>query len=122
MTFPIPDSALAQHIAVLGKTGSDISGDRVTATDAGCAALPDFEPLPTGEALQEYWLARLPEGERKVLSILIENGGDAVARADLDDLTGYQRSSRDAYLQRLRAKQLVVDVGRGSVAASGNLF
>lgn len=100
----------------------EANGDRVTATDAGIAALPDAEPLPTGEALQEYWLARLPEGERKVLEILIDRGGEAMPRADLDELTGYQRSSRDAYLQRLRAKQLISEPSRGEVAASENLF
>lgn len=100
----------------------DTSGDRVIATDAGIAAMPDAEPLPTGKDLREYWLARLPEGERKVLEILIERGGDAMPRADLDELTGYQRSSRDAYLQRLRAKQLISEPSRGEVRASENLF
>jgi hypothetical protein len=100
----------------------DTSGDRVAATDAGITALPDAEPLPTGVALQEYWLARLPEGERKILTVLIEREGQPIARADLDELTGYQRSSRDAYLQRLRAKQLVIEASRGEVSASENLF
>jgi hypothetical protein len=43
--------------------------DRLFATDAGVDALgSDFEPLPQGEELQQYWLARLPEGERKSLT------------------------------------------------------
>lgn len=100
----------------------DTVGDRVTATDAGIAALPDAEPLPTGQALQEYWLAKLPEGERKILEVLLEHGGSAIPRGDLDAATGYQRSSRDAYLQRLRAKQLISEPSRGEVCASENLF
>lgn len=100
----------------------EASGDRVTATDAGRDALPDAEPLPTGKDLQDYWLARLPEGERKILEVLLERGGDTMPRGDLDELTGYQRSSRDAYLQRLRAKQLISEPSRGEVCASENLF
>lgn len=36
--------------------------------------------------------------------------------------TGYQRSSRDAYLQRLRARRLVLDAGRGKIRATEELF
>lgn len=97
-------------------------GDLVVATDEGHAALPDAHPLPTGQALQDYWLAKLPEGERKILGVLIEQYPDPVPRADLDERTGYQRSSRDAYLQRLRAKQLVTEASRGEVRASEDLF
>jgi hypothetical protein len=97
-------------------------GDVIRATAAGEAALPNAERLPTGEALQEYWRQRLPEGERRVLDVLIEAHPSALARAALDDLTGYQRSSRDAYLQRLRAKQLIEEPSRGEVRASQELF
>jgi hypothetical protein len=97
-------------------------GDLVLATVEGLAALPDAEPLPTGKDLQDYWLQRLPEGERKILGVLIELHGEPIARAALDEMTGYQRSSRDAYLQRLRAKQLVIDEGRSQVRATENLF
>lgn len=100
----------------------ETAGDRVVATDAGAAAMPDAEPLPTGQALQEYWLARLPEGERKVLGVLIDRYPRPVPRIELDDETGYQRSSRDAYLQRLRAKQLISEPSRGEVRASDDLF
>ncbi len=36
--------------------------------------------------------------------------------------TGYQRSSRDAYIQRLKARRLVAIEGRGLVRASEELF
>lgn len=99
-----------------------IEGGKVMATDAGVAALPDAEPLPTGEDLQRYWLERLPEGERKVLEILIAAYPRPVERTELDRQTGYQRSSRDTYLQRMRAKQLVEEPTRGFVRASEDLF
>jgi uncharacterized protein len=100
----------------------EVRGDVVFATDAGCAALPDAEPLPTGEELQRYWFERLPEGERAILKVLVDRYPDAVPRDVLSEETNYQRSSRDAYLQRLRAKQLIVEPSRGAVQASETLF
>lgn len=97
-------------------------GDGARATDAGIAALPNAQPLPTGAELQEYWLARLPTGERAILEQLIAAYPEAVSRDALGEATGYQRSSRDAYLQRMRAKQLIEEPGRGTVRASENLF
>jgi hypothetical protein len=101
----------------------DIRGNSVQATDAGVDALgTDFEPLPHGEELQQYWLNKLPEGERKILDILIQQFPSAVDRETLSEETGYKRSSRDTYLQRLSSRRLVENVGRGEVRASGNLF
>ncbi len=97
------------------------SGELIVATDDGCAALPDAEPLPTGQALQDYWLARLPEGERVLLGLLIEQHPKYCDRDWLSEHSEFKRSTRDAYLQRLNAKQLVVSDGRG-VKASEQLF
>ena len=94
----------------------------VVVNDAGRAALPDAEPLPTGHALQEYWLSRLPEGERAILQQLIDAYPEPVDRDELSEATGYKRSSRDAYLQRLRAKELVGGDWKGAVSASKELF
>jgi len=99
-----------------------VSGSAISPTDEGLSALPpDYEPLPTGEGLQAYWLAKLPEGERRVLSVLIEAYPNSVPRADIDAATGYRRSSRDAYLQRMKAKRLWESDG-SSVRASEALF
>ncbi len=100
----------------------DDSGDRIIATDAGIAALGDFEPLPTGDGLRGYWCEKLQGGERAILEYLIRRYPDAVSRDDLDEPTGYKRSSRDTYLQRLSARKLVKNVGRGEVKASDELF
>jgi uncharacterized protein len=92
-------------------------------TEAGIAWLgPDYEPLPTGDALREHWMRRLPEGERKVLEIACRNYPADVDRAIIDQETGYARSTRDAYIQRLAAKKLVKDDMPGAIAASAELF
>lgn len=99
-----------------------MSDGRVRATDEGIAILgPDFEPLPIGDALREHWMARLPEGEKKILHVLIDAYPELVDRETLTDKTGYQRSSRDAYIQRLNARKLVVREGT-KVRASEELF
>jgi hypothetical protein len=98
-------------------------GALMVATPEGIAALgPDFQPLPTGRALQKYWLERLPAGEKAILEVLIQYFPHAVDRDELDEPTGYKRSSRDAYIQRLSARQLVVVAGPGAVKASEVLF
>jgi hypothetical protein len=95
----------------------------IVATEGGMAVLgPDFEPLPTGEDLQAYWLNRLTGGERTLLEALIRSYPKAVEREALSEATGYKRSSRDTYLQRLTARRLVDTVGRGEVRASEELF
>jgi hypothetical protein len=110
------------YIARLASKGLvEVSGAALYPTDAGRAALNgSFEPLPTGADLIEYWRVRLPEGERRVLDVLLSGG--EIERDKIDEVTGYKRSSRDAYLVRLKARGLVEFSGRGTVAASAELF
>lgn len=111
------------YVQRLGEKGYvRVDRDVVLATEEGQAALPDAEPLPTGQELQQYWLQRLPEGERKILEVLIARHPNPVERDTLTAETGYKRSTRDTYLQRMAAKQLVTEPARGSVGASETLF
>jgi hypothetical protein len=100
----------------------DIRGDLIVATEAGVTALPDFEPLPTGQALQDYWLQRLPIGEKAVLQVAIDAHPQFVDRDVITERTGYKKSSRDAYISRLAAKELLETPQGGGVKASDNLF
>jgi hypothetical protein len=98
-------------------------GPTITATEEGIASLgSDHDPLPVGEALRDYWVARLPEGERKIFLVLIGTYPGSLPREALDEATGYKRSSRDTYIQRLRSRQLVEVLPRGELRASGELF
>jgi hypothetical protein len=99
------------------------AGSRIVATPDGMSALgDDFVPLPTGDELREYWTGRLPEGERRVFEVVTAAYPNAVPREQIDESTGYKRSSRDTYLQRLSSRRLVESIGRGEVKASDNLF
>jgi len=98
-------------------------GDSIIATADGVAALgSDFDPLPTGADLREYWLRRLPEGERKILEFVMAAYPESVTRESIDEAVNYKRSSRDAYIQRLSSRRLVESVGRGEVKAADQLF
>lgn len=93
----------------------------VVATPAGKAALPDWQPLPTGSALLRYWLRRLPTGEHAVLEMLPPTAAEGVTRDAITLATGYKRRTRDAYIQRLAARQLV-DTSSGGVKLSRYLL
>lgn len=95
-------------------------GSRIHATTRGIAHLGDFERLPTGDELREHWLSRLPTGERAVLEAVLAKYPEAVRREDLE--VEYQRSTRDLYLQKLAARELVESPGPGLVRASEELF
>jgi hypothetical protein len=100
----------------------ETAGDKVKVTGEGVAALPDAEPLPTGVELQQHWLQRLPVGECKILQALIDAYPQTVQREALTEITGYSASSRNTYLQRMRAKQLWTEPNRGELRASEDLF
>lgn len=105
-----------QRLRARGYVTTD--GGGVVATPAGVAALGDsFEPLPTGAALRDHWFERLPEGESRILAVVVALYPDAVPRDTLSEQTGYKRSSRDTYVQRLRARQLVTTDTDGVRAA-----
>jgi hypothetical protein len=110
-----------QRLRTQGLVDSTPDG-RIVVTALGAAALgPDFQPLPTGDRLREYYLRTLSGGERAILAALCEAYPRYLRRDELDARTGYQRSSRDTYLQRLRARQLVEQSSEG-VRASESLF
>jgi hypothetical protein len=110
-----------QRLASRGLVG--FIGNAIGVREDGMAALgSDFERLPTGDALREYWLDRLPAGEKKLLEIICASYPGAVNRDDLSEATGYKRSSRDTYAQRLIARRLIEAVGRGELSARGELF
>lgn len=113
------------YIDRLRKAGyvEGMRGAPVTITELGRSILPaDFTPLPTGEKLQQYWIDRLPLGERKIFEVMLTHGAGEVEREELSDKTEFKRATRDAYLQRMRSKKIVEDAGPGKVKLSQNLF
>ena len=114
--------AYIQRLREKGLVEDDDRGGLVVTSDGVHALGPDFAPLPTGDALLQHWLGRLPEGERRILEVLVAAHPKAVDRDVVSEKSGYQRSTRDAYLQRLGARKLVTSHGRGEVRAAEELF
>lgn len=96
--------------------------DNLRATDAGLAALGDFEPLPTGAALLAYWCGRLGKAERLILEQLCEQYPNALTKDSLGTRTGYEPNGGgfNNALSKLRTLELIS--GRGELRASEDLF
>ncbi len=102
----------------------EIHDGKLWPTAAGTAALgDDFEPLPTGKALLTHWLGTLRGGERAILAYLTTSRVNVIVRRDaLSEATGFKKSTRDLYIQRLTARRLIVNHGAQGVQASAELF
>lgn len=98
-------------------------GGPIYPDQAGIDALGSaYEPLPTGRALYEWWRQRLGGGELAILDALVREGPDrGLTRDQISEATGYKRSSRDTFLQRLAARKLI-DTTTGGVRAAVILF
>lgn len=107
---------------LLAKGFIEVQGRSILPTREGLTALPPgYEPLPSGRDLQRYWLDKLPVGEAKILQALLDVYPNQINKADLDDITGFKRSSRDAYIARMKHKRLV-DIMGSQISASQVLF
>jgi hypothetical protein len=101
----------------------DIIGNEIQLSQLGISELGnDFQPLPVGAELRDHLLQTLPEGERKILSIIVNSYPGTIDRDIISVMSGYKRSSRDTYLQRLSVRKLIVFESRGMVKASDKLF
>jgi len=109
------------RLAAKGFVETDRGGS-VTPTEEGIAALgSDYEPLPSGQELREYWLDQLSGGEHRVFQYLIEIYPRTATREEISDATDYKRSSRDTFINRLKNRN-VIEIGSGFVGASEELF
>ena len=109
-----------QYLQQKGMVRIGSSGE-ILITQEGIDALGnDYEPLPTGQELVDHYLKTLPAGEVKILSALLDAEGHELSRDTLTEITGYQRSTRDRYIQYLQVRKLV-ESDRGSVRISSFL-
>lgn len=99
------------------------NGDGFSITEAGLAALGDYEPLPEGPELLQHWLNQFGNnGAGRLLRVIAEaypnsmTQTEAGVKANISSTSG----SFSTYLGRLRALELVE--GRGDLRASDELF
>ena len=85
----------------------------LTATRAGVLALgSSFRLLPEGDALREHWERELGGGERKLLDVLVATYPAAVSHGQLMEATDLAERSVTTYVQKLKARQVLVKIGR----------
>jgi hypothetical protein len=97
-------------------------GKLIFPTRQAVPMLGNYEPLPTGRALQSHWLSKLPEGQAKILKVLIDAWPKPVERHEISKLADLADSTRDRYLQYMQAARIVIANPREPVKASPNLF
>jgi len=98
-------------------------GEPVRITQAGLKALGNYEPLPTGQALIDYWRSRLGRsGKRAIFDAVLAAYPRGVAQEDVSARTGISMAGGTwrTYLGELRGLELIV--GRGELRASEELF
>lgn len=92
-------------------------------TGIGRAVLGDFEPLPTGEALREYWRTRLGDsGKRKIFDVVVAAYPEALTYEQVSHETNIVQSGGTwrTYIGELRGLELIT--GRGDLRAADELF
>jgi hypothetical protein len=121
-------SATSRHVdntlAALRSQGFVVGGrDAIEITSEGRAALGSYDPLPTGEALRDYWMRELDKAAGEFLRVVCEAYPDALTRDEIAERAGYSPTSRhvDNTLAQLRSRELV-NGGRAAIRASDNLF
>ena len=105
-------STIGVILANLRRAGLVEPGNQpVQATPEGIDAAGGVRERPTGQALLDQWLRhpRMGEGERKVLTALIDAYPEVVNHEELCDLTGYSAgaSTMGVILSKLRKLGLV---------------
>jgi uncharacterized protein len=110
------------YLQRLGQKGmTEKRGERIFITDVG-RQLVDSSPLPTGADLRQHWFDVLPQGERAIFEILLAVYPKDIDREEIGERTGFSRSTRNTYIQRMHAKELVTMTSQGRIRASELLF
>ena len=91
-------------------------------TEEGLEALGTVDPLPSGQALVEYWKSKLGKAERSILEVLVSAYPDSLGKETVAEAAGYAADGGgfNNALGRLRTLELIE--GRGELRASSSFF
>ncbi len=100
----------------------ETSSDSFRISDAGLRELGEYEPLPTGDALREYWRGKMNDKRRAVFDAILAGAGAPVPAARIAAAAGVELggSTWRAHLAYLRGLELVS--GSAEISASEVLF
>lgn len=83
-------STIGVALSKLRKLGFVEPGQPITATSEGVAWLgDDYEPLPTGGELIDYWRSKFGLTEQRVLDVLIDVYPNQASQTEVAERTGY---------------------------------
>lgn len=111
------------YMARLRTNGWIDGSEQITITNDGIEALGNYEALPEGAELLNYWLAELGEsGAGRMLRCLADAYPKALSKEELGEAANISSSSGTfgTYLARLRTLELAE--GRGEIRASKEFF
>lgn len=97
--------------------------DHMRITDAGIEALGNYEPLPTGGELIEYWRRRLGDsGKRAIFDAVVSVHPGTITVEELSEATGIAQAGGTwrTYMAELRGLGIIE--GRSELRASDDLF
>lgn len=107
------------------RTKGFVSGQRdgIQINADGVTALGDYDPLPTGQALRDYWLRELDKAQSAFLRVICEAYPNGITRDEVAERAGYSPQSGhvDNTLSALRSRDLIGG-HRGEIKASDTLF
>lgn len=98
-------------------------GETFRLTESGTAALGEYTPLPTGEALIDYWRGQLGGGSRlAIFNAIVESYPDAISAQRISEITGIDigGSTWRGHMAKLRGLELVS--GSAELVANEDLF
>lgn len=103
------------YLGEMRKFGYITGTDPLEITDDGRHALGDYQQLPTGRDLVDFWLAKCDKAERAIISVLVDVYPDSLVKADLAERAGYAPDGGgfNNALGRLRTMELIQ--GRGEL-------
>lgn len=108
--YSIKSSSFANYLSSLRSKGcAEGYGDTISITAAGRSALGDFDPLPAGKDLLEFWYQKLEKAPREILKALAGVYPRELSKAELSELSGYSltSSSYANALSTLRSLELI---------------
>ena len=89
--YAIGGGGFLNGLGSLRSRGYVVGTDPLEITDAGVAAIDgQWEELPTGRALVEWWQSKLSKAERAILGALVDCYPEALTKADVAERTGYE--------------------------------
>jgi hypothetical protein len=101
-------------LSSLRSSGLIERGEPIRITPEGLSALGEWEPLPEGAALVEYWLGQLSKAEAAALRALLDAWPAALTKAEVAERAGYAADGGgfNNALSRLRTLQLIDGYGQ----------